>query len=134
MIRVLVVDDERILDPVKIAVFGGHTKGSIFVRHETTANNAEIRLRQAGAWAVHLDELWLDHDLGGHTIRDLVIALEEDDHFHRTEGRPRRLPMPDRVFVHSANPLAFDYIKAAFRHSDCTVERVDAADFIVEKK
>lgn len=47
---------------------------------------------------VEIDELWLDHDLGGDDSIMPVVALLEEAAF---EGRPFRIGM---VFVHSANP------------------------------
>ncbi len=46
-----------------------------------------------------VDELWLDHDLGGEDSIMPVVTLLEEAAF---EGRPFRI---GTVFVHSANPI-----------------------------
>ncbi|MFI5533001.1 cyclic-phosphate processing receiver domain-containing protein [Kitasatospora sp. NPDC051853] len=48
---------------------------------------------------VYVDELWLDHDLGGEDDIMPVVTLLEEAAFH---GRPFRI---GTVHVHSANPI-----------------------------
>ncbi|MFJ7906961.1 cyclic-phosphate processing receiver domain-containing protein [Kitasatospora sp. NPDC096204] len=48
---------------------------------------------------VFIDELWLDHDLGGDDSIMPVVTLMEEAAFN---GRPFRI---GTVFVHSANPI-----------------------------
>lgn len=67
-----------------------------------------------------IDELWLDHDLGGDdTIMPVITVLEEA----AFSGRPFRIGM---VFVHSANPIGAETIVRALTHWSYEVRRATA--------
>nr|WP_240529879.1 cyclic-phosphate processing receiver domain-containing protein [Streptomyces mangrovisoli] len=51
-----------------------------------------------------IDELWLDHDLGGDDSILPVVTLLEEAAF---DGRPFRI---GTVFVHSANPIGAETV------------------------
>ncbi|MCL2552934.1 MAG: hypothetical protein FWE75_12425 [Actinomycetia bacterium] len=68
-----------------------------------------------------IDELWLDHDLGGEDSIMPVVAVLEEAAF---EGRPFRI---GTVFVHSANPSGAENVVRALRRWDYRVRRATAA-------
>ncbi|MFE0458920.1 cyclic-phosphate processing receiver domain-containing protein [Kitasatospora sp. NPDC058965] len=70
----------------------------------------------------YIDELWLDHDLGGDdTIMPVVTVLEEAA-FH---GRPFRI---GTVYVHSANPIGAENVVRSLSHWSYRVRRATAGE------
>jgi hypothetical protein len=67
-----------------------------------------------------IDELWLDHDLGGDDSIMPVVALLEEAAF---DGRPFQIGM---VYVHSANPSGAETIVRVLRRWDYRVRRATA--------
>ncbi|MBQ1157969.1 hypothetical protein KBZ21_07340 [Streptomyces sp. A73] len=67
-----------------------------------------------------IDELWLDHDLGGvDTIMPVVTLLEEA----AFSGRPFHI---GTIFIHSANPVGAETIVRALTHWSYQVRRATA--------
>lgn len=86
MVRI-VVDDERT-----------HRGGGVHVR--TSADAVDLLVTYTG----HVDELWLDHDLGGDdTIRPVVDLLEELCFYDEP-------PDIGVIYVHTANPVGASMI------------------------
>jgi len=88
---IIVVDDERKFDPEKFNT-------DWFVQ----CWNSDQACRLLGDIAMDgidtIDELWLDHDLGGDdTIRPFVLMIEEMFH----EGH---LPPIGKIMIHTSNP------------------------------
>jgi hypothetical protein len=69
---------------------------------------------------VEIDELWLDHDLGGDDSIMPVVALLEEAAFG---GRPFRIGM---IFVHSANPSGAETVVRVLRRWHYRVRRATA--------
>ncbi|MFA1540709.1 cyclic-phosphate processing receiver domain-containing protein [Actinomadura monticuli] len=67
-----------------------------------------------------IDELWLDHDLGGDDTIMPVVALLEEAAF---DGRPFTIGM---IFVHSANPSGAETLLRVLRRWDYRVRRAIA--------
>ncbi|XVQ08086.1 cyclic-phosphate processing receiver domain-containing protein [Spirillospora sp. CA-255316] len=67
-----------------------------------------------------IDELWLDHDLGGDDSIMPVVALLEEAAF---EGRPFKI---GTVFVHSANPSGAETVVRVLRRWNYRVRRATA--------
>jgi hypothetical protein len=67
-----------------------------------------------------IDELWLDHDLGGDDTIMPVVALLEEAAF---DGRPFQIGM---IFVHSANPSGAETIVRVLKRWDYRVLRATA--------
>ncbi|MEV3858824.1 cyclic-phosphate processing receiver domain-containing protein [Streptomyces sp. NPDC050095] len=67
-----------------------------------------------------IDELWLDHDLGGADSILPVVTLLEEAAFH---GRPFRI---GTVFVHSANPIGAQTVVRSLTRWDYRVRRAVA--------
>ncbi|WP_329252649.1 hypothetical protein OG417_09285 [Actinoallomurus sp. NBC_01490] len=67
-----------------------------------------------------IDELWLDHDLGGDDSIMPVVALLEKAAF---DGRPFNISM---IFVHSANPSGAETIVRVLRRWDYRVRQATA--------
>jgi hypothetical protein len=67
-----------------------------------------------------VDELWLDHDLGGDDSIMPVVTLLEEAAF---SGRPFRI---GTVFVHSANPIGAETIVRALTRWNYRVRRATA--------
>jgi hypothetical protein len=67
-----------------------------------------------------IDELWLDHDLGGHDSIMPVATLLEEAAFH---GPPFRIGM---IFVHSANPSGAETVVRVLKRWDHRVRRATA--------
>ncbi|MFE6687440.1 cyclic-phosphate processing receiver domain-containing protein [Streptomyces sp. NPDC057743] len=68
----------------------------------------------------YIDELWLDHDLGGDDSIMPVVTLLEEAAF---SGRPFPIGM---VFVHSANPIGAETVVRALRRWNYPVRRAVA--------
>lgn len=68
----------------------------------------------------YIDELWLDHDLGGDDTIMPVVTLLEEAAFH---GRPFRI---GAVFVHSANPIGAETVVRSLAHWNYRVQRARA--------
>ncbi|MER5597014.1 cyclic-phosphate processing receiver domain-containing protein [Streptomyces sp. NPDC002265] len=67
-----------------------------------------------------IDELWLDHDLGGEdTILPVVTVLEEA----AFDGRPFQIGV---VFVHSANPIGAETVLRSLARWNYRVRRATA--------
>jgi hypothetical protein len=67
-----------------------------------------------------IDELWLDHDLGGDdSIMPVVTVLEEA----AFDGRPFNIGM---IFVHSANPSGAETVVRVLKRWDYRVRRATA--------
>ncbi|MER5400999.1 cyclic-phosphate processing receiver domain-containing protein [Streptomyces sp. NPDC002599] len=64
-----------------------------------------------------IDELWLDHDLGGDDSILPVVTLMEEAAFN---GRPFRI---GTVFVHSANPIGAETVVRSLARWDYQVRR-----------
>ncbi|MCO6010170.1 hypothetical protein NE236_34920 [Actinoallomurus purpureus] len=64
-----------------------------------------------------IDELWLDHDLGGDDSIMPVVALLEEAAF---DGRPFNIGM---IFVHSANPSGAEVIVRVLKRWNYRVRR-----------
>ncbi|MGC4987501.1 cyclic-phosphate processing receiver domain-containing protein [Streptomyces sp. DT193] len=64
-----------------------------------------------------IDELWLDHDLGGDDSILPVVTLMEEAAFN---GRPFRI---GTVFVHSANPIGAETVVRSLTRWDYQVRR-----------
>jgi hypothetical protein len=64
-----------------------------------------------------IDELWLDHDLGGEDIIMPVVSLLEQAAF---DGEPFRIGM---IYVHSANPIGAETVVRALRRWNYLVRR-----------
>ncbi|WP_067830405.1 cyclic-phosphate processing receiver domain-containing protein [Actinomadura kijaniata] len=67
-----------------------------------------------------IDELWLDHDLGGEDSIMPVVTLLEEAAF---DGRPFRIGM---IYVHSANPAGAETVVRALRRWHYPVRRATA--------
>ncbi|MGP3992116.1 cyclic-phosphate processing receiver domain-containing protein [Streptomyces sp. 3N207] len=67
-----------------------------------------------------IDELWLDHDLGGEDSILPVVTLMEEAAF---SGRPFRI---GTVFVHSANPIGAETVVRALIRWNYQVRRATA--------
>ena len=67
-----------------------------------------------------IDELWLDHDLGGDDSIMPVVTLMEEAAFG---GRPFHI---GTVFVHSANPIGAETVVRALTHWNYRVRRATA--------
>ncbi|MET7388525.1 cyclic-phosphate processing receiver domain-containing protein [Streptomyces sp. NPDC005529] len=67
-----------------------------------------------------IDELWLDHDLGGDDSISPVVTLMEEAAFN---GRPFRIGM---VFVHSANPIGAETVVRSLTRWNYHVRRATA--------
>jgi len=68
----------------------------------------------------HVDELWLDHDLGGDDTVMPVVTLLEEAAFN---GRPFRI---GTVFVHSANPIGAETVVRSLTRWGYRVRRATA--------
>jgi hypothetical protein len=64
-----------------------------------------------------IDELWLDHDLGGDDSILPVVTLLEEAAFN---GRPFRI---GTVYVHSANPIGAETVVRSLRRWNYQVRR-----------
>ena len=69
---------------------------------------------------VFVDELWLDHDLGGDDSIMPVVTLLEEAAFN---GRPFRI---GTVFVHSANPIGAATVVRSLTRWNYRVRRATA--------
>lgn len=67
-----------------------------------------------------IDELWLDHDLGGDDSILPVVTLMEEAAF---DGRPFRI---GTVFVHSANPIGAETVVRSLTRWNYQVRRAVA--------
>ncbi|MGW5529360.1 cyclic-phosphate processing receiver domain-containing protein [Streptomyces xanthochromogenes] len=67
-----------------------------------------------------VDELWLDHDLGGDDSILPVVTVMEEAAFH---GRPFRI---GTVFVHSANPIGAETVVRSLTRWNYRVRRATA--------
>jgi hypothetical protein len=67
-----------------------------------------------------IDELWLDHDLGGDDTIMPVVTLMEEAAF---SGRPFHI---GTVFVHSANPIGADTVVRSLTRWNYHVRRTTA--------
>ncbi|WP_331772277.1 hypothetical protein OG948_53045 (plasmid) [Embleya sp. NBC_00888] len=67
-----------------------------------------------------IDELWLDHDLGGDDTILPVVTLLEEAAFH---GRPFRI---GAIFVHSANPIGAETVVRSLTRWNYRVRRATA--------
>ncbi|MER0443778.1 cyclic-phosphate processing receiver domain-containing protein [Streptomyces sp. Edi4] len=67
-----------------------------------------------------IDELWLDHDLGGDDSIMPVVTLLEEAAFH---GRPFRI---GTVVVHSANPIGAETVVRSLAYWNYRVRRASA--------
>jgi hypothetical protein len=67
-----------------------------------------------------IDELWLDHDLGGDDSIMPVVALLEEAAF---DGRPFDIGM---IFVHGADPSGAETVVRALKRWDYRVRRASA--------
>ena len=67
-----------------------------------------------------IDELWLDHDLGGDDSIMPVVALMEESAFR---GQPFRI---GTVFVHSANPIGAETVVRSLTRWNYQVRRATA--------
>lgn len=106
--RVLVVDDLRTFDDLPDAAYA------------RTSGQALALLAWHVLTPVRLDELWLDHDLGGDDdVRAVVRWLEE--RYHDGAGVPI-----GRVVAHTSNPVGGDEIVRALGRW-VPVERIDAS-------
>ncbi|MFE7069405.1 cyclic-phosphate processing receiver domain-containing protein [Streptomyces sp. NPDC057620] len=65
-----------------------------------------------------IDELWLDHDLGGDDSILPVVTLLEEAAFN---GRPFRI---GTVYVHSANPIGAETVVRSLTRWNYQVRRV----------
>ena len=70
--------------------------------------------------AHEIDELWLDHDLGGDDNIMPVVALLEEAAF---AGHPFKIGM---IYVHSANPSGAETVVRVLRRWDYRVRRATA--------
>ncbi|MFJ7969073.1 cyclic-phosphate processing receiver domain-containing protein [Streptomyces sp. NPDC096324] len=68
----------------------------------------------------YIDELWLDHDLGGDDTIMPVVTLLEEAAFN---GRPFQV---GTVFVHSANPIGAETVMRSLARWSYRVERATA--------
>ncbi|MET9735173.1 cyclic-phosphate processing receiver domain-containing protein [Streptomyces sp. NPDC006458] len=69
---------------------------------------------------IFIDELWLDHDLGGDDNIMPVVALLEEAAFH---GDPFQI---GTVYVHSANPIGAETVVRSLSHWKYHVRRAIA--------
>ncbi|WP_338017666.1 cyclic-phosphate processing receiver domain-containing protein [Streptomyces adustus] len=67
-----------------------------------------------------IDELWLDHDLGGEDTIMPVVTLMEEAAFN---GRPFQI---GAVFVHSANPIGAETVVRSLARWGYRVRRATA--------
>ncbi|WP_234355837.1 cyclic-phosphate processing receiver domain-containing protein [Kitasatospora aureofaciens] len=67
-----------------------------------------------------IDELWLDHDLGGDDTIMPVVTLMEEAAFN---GRPFQI---GTVFVHSANPIGAETVVRSLTRWNYQVRRATA--------
>ncbi|WP_316528372.1 cyclic-phosphate processing receiver domain-containing protein [Kitasatospora brasiliensis] len=83
----------------------------------TSGDGVRLLEEHRGAY---IDELWLDHDLGGDDDILPVVALLEEAAFG---GEPFRI---GTVFVHSANPIGAARVVQALTRWDYRVRRATA--------
>jgi hypothetical protein len=76
--------------------------------------------RVAGATDLFIDELWLDHDLGGDDSIMPVVTLLEEAGF---QGVPFQI---GTVYVHSANPIGAETVVRSLSHWNYHVRRAVA--------
>ncbi|MFE1799775.1 cyclic-phosphate processing receiver domain-containing protein [Streptomyces sp. NPDC059517] len=69
---------------------------------------------------IFIDELWLDHDLGGDDSIMPVVTLLEEAAFH---GLPFQI---GTVYVHSANPIGAETVVRCLAHWKYHVRRAVA--------
>lgn len=80
------------------------------VEHFTTSGAGFRRIMRAIEQGEVIEELWLDHDLGGDdTTRDIVTMMVEDAVIF---DRPWPI---DHVFVHSSNSVGADWIEETLK-------------------
>ena len=109
----MIVDDEREFD---------FPSG---INH--TVRNSKVAIAAVMGFD-HIDELWLDHDLGivdgtMDTIRPFVQFLEELIHFGK-------LPCEiGKVVIHTSSPVGRRYIESAFV-GKIPIEHVSASDYV----
>ena len=71
-----------------------------------TSDKAIVALSNADESAVNVTDMSLDHDLGGDdTTRRIVLWLCE-----------MGVPWPERVYVHSANPVGREWLEGMIEH------------------
>jgi hypothetical protein len=87
----------------------------------TSSAGVEAMERMRGS---RIDEVWLDHDLGGDDTIWPVVSLLEQAAF---EGRPFDI---GTVFVHSANPPGAARIVQALRRWDYHVRAVPGSPLV----
>lgn len=112
---ILVVDDERTFD------FDGNV---VYCRSSESGLStiARIMIQQQVKYAGSLDELWLDHDLGGNDdIRVVVDFLTLID------------LKVDQIYVHSQNPTS-DWIVPVLNAVGYNVERSALPTLTKEKE
>ena len=109
LVRRVVIDDLR-----------SHRGPAIHLRNSTEALDWLRQHEDA-----HIDELWLDHDLGGDdTIRPVVHYLEE----RCFVGTPLSI---NTIYVHSANPVGGSWVMSSrLLHEHYRVLRSDLACFV----
>ncbi|MFI1408349.1 cyclic-phosphate processing receiver domain-containing protein [Streptomyces sp. NPDC020707] len=76
--------------------------------------------RVTGAADLFIDELWLDHDLGGDDSIMPVVTLLEEAGF---QGVPFQI---GTVYVHSANPIGAETVVRSLSHWNHHVRRAVA--------
>nr|WP_236071266.1 cyclic-phosphate processing receiver domain-containing protein [Streptomyces polyasparticus] len=83
----------------------------------TSREGVELLLEHRDSY---VDELWLDHDLGGEdSIMPVVTLLEEA----ASQGRPFRI---GTVYVHSANPIGAETMVRSLSRWNYRVRRAAA--------
>lgn len=90
-----------------------------------TQTQALEYLKEALHAQQYIDELWLDHDLGGNdTIRPVVDELEH--WWYR--GTPLKIGV---IVIHSANPVGRRYIEMAINKLGADIVCVNASDYVI---
>jgi hypothetical protein len=87
----------------------------------TSAAGVEALRRHTGR---RLDELWLDHDLGGDDTIGPVLEVLERAAF---DGRPFDIGM---IYVHSANPVGVARIRQSLNHWGYAVQAVPGSPYV----
>lgn len=95
------------------------------VKYARTSKNGIHLLKLYAAKGQTIDELWLDHDLGGDdTIYPVIHFLEEKAHFEE--------PIPiDVIYIHTSNPVGRQMMKTALDRYYPKVYIIDPRPFLV---
>ncbi len=112
MLTVLVDDDRDFID----------RREAVVLRTSAHALAALSRIREEGAV---IDELWLDHDLGGDDTVMPVVDMMAELGFYATPYPVRR------VYIHSMNRVGAERMTRSLLHYGYNVTRVKAGEHLI---